>query len=148
MEGGKLQPGFEKEAVPGFLSGVEADPLIGGIGAGEAQDRIRIPALGQTGQKPRRVDPIPELPRVVPAEEPVLGVLPGQVEEELALPGGGRTAALPRRQEGETEQPAKFEPRDHGGGGHRRSWWGNKEGDPPPPPPGGGRAPGTHGARG
>jgi len=97
MEGGKLQPGFEKEAVPGFLSGVEADPLIGGIGAGEAQDRIRIPALGQTGQKPRRVDPIPELPRVIPAEEPVLGVLPGQVEEELALPGGGRGGRTARR---------------------------------------------------
>src|SRR5512143_1825767 len=120
MEGSQLQARLEKEAVPGLLPGVEADPLVGWIGAGEAKDRIRIPPLREAGQKSRRVEKLPELPGAEPAEEPVLGVLTGQIEGELALEGWGRIGALPRRQEGQAEQPAKLEPRDHGGGGYSR----------------------------
>jgi len=110
MEGNQLQARLEEEAVPCLLPGVQADPLIGGIGAGEAKDRVRIPPLREAGQQSRRAEAVPDLPGTVPAEEPVLRVLPGQVEEKLALQGRGRTRALPRRQEGQAEQPAQVEP--------------------------------------
>jgi hypothetical protein len=96
MEGSQLQARLEEETVPGLLPGVKADPLVGGIGAREAKDRVRIPPLREAGQQSRRAEALPELPGTVPAEEQVLRVLPGQVEEELALQGGGRRSSLPR----------------------------------------------------
>ena len=100
MEGSQLQARLEEEAVPGLLPGVKADPLVGGIGAGEAKDRVRISPLREAGQQSRRVEALPELPGTVPAEEPVLGVLPGQVEGELALQGGDAPAPSPADRRG------------------------------------------------
>ena len=110
MEGSQLQAHLEEEAVPCLFPGVKTDPLVGGIGAGEAKDRVRIPPLREAGQQSRRAEEVPDLPGAVPAEEPVLRVLPGQVEEEFVLEGRLRTGSLPRRQEGQAEQPAQVEP--------------------------------------
>ena len=59
MEGSQLQPRLEEEAVPGLLPGVEADPLVGGIGAREAKDRVRIPTFREAGEQSRRAEALP-----------------------------------------------------------------------------------------
>jgi len=86
---------LEEEAVPCLLSGVQADPLVGGIATGETKERVRIPPLREAGQQARAAEAVPKLLGTVPAEEPVLRVLSGQVEENLALPGAGAPGPSP-----------------------------------------------------
>ncbi len=100
MERNQLQAHLEEEAVPGLLPGVQADPLIGGIGTGETKDRVGISPLREAGQKIRRGEAVPDLLDTEPAEEPVLRVLPGQVEEKLVLQGRGRTGPFPADRRG------------------------------------------------
>jgi hypothetical protein len=61
MEGSQLQARLEEEAVPGLLPGVKADPLVGGVCARKAKDRVRISPLRKAGQQSRRTETLTQL---------------------------------------------------------------------------------------